>query len=225
MRLVLVAFVGAALAAPSARAQSKPSEAPLPSCMDQSIAGELGDQLRPRGVQKKNFLKKGQFQLTARGGMFAGDLMSSSYAYGGALAFWVTEDLGFEGSFDVTNVNLDLDKPVAEFFGDDRFDGGIAFLAMGGLLWSPIHAKLKMAGSIVHSDLVLAVGAGRLFHDSTQGVSYNAGLALEMFTTQWITFRFELRDVIAVQEAVAETRITNNFMATAGLSLWIPTPL
>jgi outer membrane beta-barrel protein len=225
MRLVLVAFVGAALAAPSARAQSKPSEAPLPSCMDQSIAGELGDQLRPRGVQKKNFLKQGQFQLTARGGMFAGDLMSSSYAYGGALAFWVTEDLGFEGSFDVTNVNLDLDKPVAEFFGDDRFDGGIAFLAMGGLLWSPIHAKLKMAGSIVHSDLVLAVGAGRLFHDSTQGVSYNAGLALEMFTTQWITFRFELRDVIAVQEAVAETRITNNFMATAGLSLWIPTPL
>ncbi|HTM20054.1 MAG TPA: outer membrane beta-barrel domain-containing protein [Kofleriaceae bacterium] len=225
MRLALVAFLGAALAAPVARAQSKPSEAPLPSCMDQSIAGELGDQLRPRGVQKRNFLKRGHLQLVARGGMFSGDLMSSSYVAGGALAFWLTEDLGFEASFDLTPVNLDLDKPVAGFFGDDRFRGGWGYLVLGGLLWSPIHAKLKMAGSIVHSDLVLSAGAGRLIHDSVQGISYDAGLALELFTTRWVTFRFDLRDLVAVQEAVAETRITNNFLATAGVSFWIPTGL
>jgi outer membrane beta-barrel protein len=225
MRLALVAFLGAALAAPDARAQSKPSEAPLPSCMDQSIAGELGEQLHPRGVQKKNFLKRGHLQLVARGGLLAGDLMSSSYIAGGALGFWITEDLGLEASFDLTPVNLDLDRPVAQFFGDRRFRGGLGYLVLGGLLWAPIHAKLKVAGSIVHSDLIVAAGAGRLFHDSVQGVSYDAGLALELFTTKWVTFRFDLRDLMAIQEAVAETRFTNNFVATAGISLWIPTGL
>src|SRR3990172_1533980 len=144
---------GTLLAAVDARAQALPSESPLPSCLDQSIAGQLGEQLRPRGVQKKNFLKRGRLQLVARGGLMAGDLLSSSYAYGGAVALWVTEDLGFEASFDVTPIALDLDRPVAEFFGDDRFEGGRGYLVLGGLLWAPIHAKLKMAGSIVHADL------------------------------------------------------------------------
>lgn len=176
-------------------------------------------------MQKKNFLKRGRLQLVARGGLMAGDLLSSSYAYGGALALWVTEDLGFEASFDVTPIALDLDRPVSEFFGDDRFEGGRGYLILGGLLWAPIHAKLKMGGSIVHADLVVAAGAGRLLHDAVQGISWDAGMTLELFTTKHVTFRFELRDLIAVQEAVAETRITNNLMATGGIAFWLPTPL
>jgi len=223
--LAVAAAVTAVSSGPLARAQSRPSEAPVPNCMDQSIAGELGDQLRPRGVQKRRFLKKGQLELVAHGGLFAGDLMSSSYVYGGALVFYVTEDLGFEASFDVTPINLDLDKPIAGFFGDDRFKGSMGYLVLGGLVWSPIHAKLKMGGGIVHSDIVVSAGAGRLINDAIQGITYDAGLALELFTTSWVTFRFDVRDVIAVQEAVAETRLTNNIMATAGLALWLPTPL
>ena len=51
----------------------------------------------------------------------------------------------------------------------------------------------------------------------------DAGLALELFTTGVVTVRFEGRNVMAVQEAVAETRFTNNLVATFGLSLWVPT--
>jgi outer membrane beta-barrel protein len=208
-----------------ARAQSKPSEAPVPSCMDQSISSELGEELRPRGVQKRRFLKQGQLEITARGGLFASDLLSSSYALGGALSLFFTEDFAIDLSFDVTPVALDLDAPVAEFFGDERFEPGLGYLGMASLLWSPIHAKLKVGGGIVHTDLYLIAGAGRLFHDSVQGVTFNAGMGLDMLTTQWVTFRFELRDVMAVQEAVAETRFTNNLMATVGVALWLPTGL
>jgi hypothetical protein len=56
-----------------------------------------------------------------------------------------------------------------------------------------------------------------------QGVTFDAGMALELFTTGFFTVRFEGRDVMAVQEAVAETRFTNNFMATLGLSFWVLT--
>jgi outer membrane beta-barrel protein len=217
---LVLALAGAAAAEPV-----RPSDAPVPSCIDQSIVDELGQSLRPRGVQRRDFLKRGQVALTARGGLWAGDLMSSSYAYGGALAFFVTEDLGVELGFDVSPIELDLDRPLAEFFGDARFVGGNGYLATAGLLWAPIHAKLKVLDSIVHADLMLAGGAGRLFHDAAQGIAFEGGVVLELFTTRWITFRLDLRDVLVIQEAVSETRLANNVLVTAGVSLWLPTGL
>jgi outer membrane beta-barrel protein len=215
----------AAAASGTPAAPARPSEAPLPSCLDQTIKDQLGAELRPRGVQKRDFLKDGHVELVGHGGLFAADLGSSSYLYGGAAAFYFTEDLGVELSFDVTPIALDLDAPLAEFFGDDRFDKGTGYLALASLLWSPIHAKLKIGDGIVHSDIQLVAGAGRLFHDSVQGVTFDAGLMLNMFTSRWVTLRWDLRNVIAIQEAVGETRLTNNIVATAGLSVWIPTGL
>jgi len=218
----------AATAQPATRTDaetaSRPSDTPVPSCLDQSIVDELGQTLRPRGVQERDFLKKGQLELVAHGGLFAGDLLSSSYIYGGALAWFITEDLGFEASFDVTRVQLDLDRPLAEFTGDDRFESGLGFVVLGGMLWSPIHAKLKVGDdSIVHADLLLAAGAGRLLHDSAQGMAYDGGVILDLFLSQWVTLRFDVRDLVLVNEAVGETRLTNNLVATGGLGLWLPT--
>lgn len=210
---------------PTSEQASLPSEAPLPSCEDRTLVDELAGRAAIRGVQTRNFLKDSHFQLTARGGLFAADLMSSSYMYGGSLGYWFTEDFGLELSFDVTPVALDLDRPLEEFFGDQRFEPGNGYLALAGLLWSPMHAKLKMAGRIVHADIAVAAGAGRFFHDSVQGITFDAGLILEMFTSKWVTLRFDVRNVMAVQEAVAETRLTNNIIATAGLALWFPSGL
>lgn len=218
-------LISAALVCASApaRGQKRPSDEPVPSCLDQSIRDELGAQIRPRGVQKRPFLKKGQFVLVGHGGLLAGDQMSSNYLYGGSLTFFFTEDLGFEARFDVTNIALELDGPVAEFFGDDRFEGGTSYLALANLVWSPIHAKTKMGDGIVPADVMFTAGGGKLFHDSVQGVTFDAGVIVDFYLTQWVTMRIDIRDVIAIQEAVAVTRLTNNIAITGGLALWIPT--
>ncbi len=209
----------------SASAQSLPSEAAPPSCLDQTIKDELGAEMRPRGVQKRDFQKDGHLALVARGGLFGGDLASSSWLAGGAAELYLTEDFGLSFSFDVTPITLDLDEPLAQFFGDDRFEPGLGYLAMANAVWSPVHAKAKMGGGIVHADLLLFAGAGRMFHDSVQGVSFDAGMALDLFVSKVVTVRLDLRDLIAVQEVAAQTRLTNNIIATAGLVVWIPTGL
>jgi outer membrane beta-barrel protein len=220
--VLLVVF---AAATDPAGADDLPSEAPLPSCLDKTIKDELGRELHPRGVQKKDFLKVHKVEIAVKGGLYAGDLTSSSWVGGGALVFWFTEDLGLQTSFEVTPIALDLDEPLAEFFGDDRFKPGMGYLGLASLLWSPIHAKLKIGGDIVHADLIVNAGAGRLVHDSVQGIAFDGGFMLDLFTSKWVTFRFEARDVMAVQEAVAETRFTNNIVTTAGIAFWIPTSL
>ncbi|MEZ4404293.1 MAG: outer membrane beta-barrel domain-containing protein [Kofleriaceae bacterium] len=209
----------------AAAAAATPSSAPLPSCLDQSIRDELGQTLRPRGVQKRTFTKRGHLELMARGGLYGGDLTSSSWIAGGALGLWFTEDLALELGFELTPIALDLDKPLATFFGDDRFENGMGYLPLANLVWSPIHTKMKMNGGIVHGDFLLYAGGGRLIHDSVQGATFDVGVALELFTSRWVTVRFDARDVMAVQEAAAETRFTNNLVASFAVGLWIPTPL
>lgn len=204
---------------------AKPSDAPLPSCLDQTIAEQVNEQLKPRGVQKKDFLKRRKINLVLHGGLHGGDLTSSSWLAGGSLGFFFTEDFGVAAEFDVTPLELDLDSPINKFFGDDRFEPGLAYVALGKVFWSPIHAKLKLGGGIVHADFMIYAGAGRMFHDAVQGIAYDAGAALDMFVTKALTIRLSLQDLMAVEEIAAETHFTNNIIATAGIAFWIPSGL
>ncbi len=202
-----------------------PSEAPLPSCLDRTLKDELAESLTPRGVQARTFLRRHKVSLLARGGLYSGDLTSSSWVAGGALGFWLSEDVALEASVEVTPIALDLDAPLAEFFGSGRFEPSLGVLALGNVVWSPIHAKLKIGDSIVHSDILFMAGAGRLVHDSVQGLTLDAGVAIELLTSKYLTMRLDARDVMAVQEVAAETRYTNNLVVTLGFAGWIPTGL
>lgn len=206
-------------------APAKPSDAPLPSCLDQTLADQLGAELKPRGVQKKDFLKRHRVNLVMHGGLYGGDLTSSSWLAGGSLGFFITEDFGVAAELSVTPLELDLDAPLAMFFNDNRFEPGLAYIALGNLFWSPIHAKLKLGGGIVHTDIMLFAGGGRMIHDAVQGVAFDAGFAIDMFATKYMTVRLAVRDLMAVQEVASETRFTNNLVATAGVAFWIPVGL
>ena len=203
-------------------APAKPSDAPLPSCLDQTLKDEIGAELKPRGVQKRNFIKAHKLVLVAHGGLFGGDLTSSSWIAGGSLGYFLTEDFGIQAQFDVTPLTLDLDAPITKFFGDDRFRPGTAYVALGNAMWSPIHAKAKLGGGIVHADVMFFAGGGRMFHDAVQGLSFDAGMALDLFVTRVVTIRFDARDLTAIEEIAGQTRFTNNFVTTAGLAFWLP---
>jgi len=209
----------------AAPAPARPSDAPLPSCLDQTIKDQLGAELKPRGVQKRNFIKNKKIVVVGHGGLFGGDLTSTNWVAGGSLGFFFTEDLGVNIEVDATPLTLDLDAPLNKFFGDNRFSPGMAYVGLANLMWSPIHAKLKLGGGIVHSDIMLFGGGGRMFHDAVQGLSFDAGAAIDLFVTRALTIRFDVRDLMAVEEISGETRYTNNLVATAGLALYLPSGL
>jgi outer membrane beta-barrel protein len=221
--IVLAAVLGGVASAQPAPA--KPSDAPLPSCLDQTIAGQLGENHKPRGVQKRNFLKRGHLNLVAHGGLYGGDLTSSNWIAGGSLGYFFTEDFGIAAELDMTPLTLDLDQPLDQFFGDNRFQPGMAYVALGNLMWSPIHAKMKLGGGIVHADIMLFAGGGRMIHDAVQGLSFDAGGAIDFFVSKVMTIRIDARDLMAVEEIAAEERYTNNLITTLGVAFWIPTGL
>ena len=178
---------------------------------------------RRKGVQRRDFLKRHRFELSGVGGFYASDVLSSTYSYGGALAFYPSEDFGVEVLVTRSPVKFRLEEPFSSFDQERHFTPGIAWQGIASLLWSPIHAKLKFTDeNIIHADIFAVLGAGRTFHESVLGLTWEAGLGLKLYLAHYLTLRLDLRDFLLPQEVLGRGRLTNNVTVLAGVSLWLP---
>jgi outer membrane beta-barrel protein len=177
---------------------------------------------RRKGVQRRDFLKKNRFELSAIGGYYASDALSSTYAYGGSLAFFPSEDFGLEVLVTRSPVQFRLEEPFGNFTLQRHFTPGNAWQAIASMLWSPIHAKFKFTeDTIIHGDVFAVAGAGRTFHESVMGLTWEAGVGLKLYLSKYVTFRIDVRDFVIPQEVLGRGRITNNITAMGGLSVWL----
>jgi len=92
---------GAAPAAPAAADIGGDDEADSEESAESALHGLAcleGDATggKRKGVQRRDFLKRHRFEMSGLGGFYASDALSSTYSYGGALAFYPSEDFGVE---------------------------------------------------------------------------------------------------------------------------------
>lgn len=176
-----------------------------------------------KGVQRRDFLKRHRFELSGVGGFYASDALSSTYSYGGALAYYPSEDFGVEVLVTRSPVRFRLEEPFTSFDQEHHFAPGIAWQGIASLLWSPIHAKLKFTDkTIIHSDIFVVAGAGRTFHESVMGLTWEGGLGIKLYVSHYVTLRFDVRDFLLPQEVLGRGRITNNITVLGGVSVWLP---
>jgi outer membrane beta-barrel protein len=193
-----------------------------PSCLDETIADELGQGFRRKGVQKRDFLKKNKFELSGVGGFYASDVLSSTYAYGGALAFYPSEDFGLEVMVTQSPIEFRLEAPFNQFDKERHFAPETALQIVGSLLWSPMHAKFKFTEqTIIHGDFFFVAGAGRTDAESVQGLTWEAGAGLKLYLLRFISLRLDIRDFILSQEVLGRGRVANNVTTLLGVSLWV----
>lgn len=193
-------------------------------CIDEAIRDELNARRRYRGVQKRLFQKAGRHELSVMGGLYAADLLSSSYLLQGAYTFHFTEDLGLEASFAYTRADSSLVRVVEEdtSFTALRLDTPV-YIYQGHLLWSVAYGKLRwFSGSLSRFDLHIAIGGGITDNQTASGLTGSVGLGLKLYLSQWFALRVDVRDQILQQELLGESEIVNNLAATLGLSIFLP---
>ena len=177
---------------------------------------------RRKGVQRRDFLKRHRFEISGLGGFYASDALSSTYSYGGALSYYPSEDFGLELLVTRSPVQFRLEQPFSSFDQEHHFQPSAAFQGMLALLWSPIHAKLKFTEStIIHGDIFAVAGAGRTFHESVQGLTWEAGAGMKLYLWRFVSFRLDVRDFLLPQEVLGRGRITNNVTVLGGFSAWV----
>jgi len=177
---------------------------------------------RRKGVQRRDFLKKHRFELSGLGGFYASDALSSTYSYGGAVAFYPSEDFGLEFLLTRSPMQFRLEQAFTAFDQQTHFSPTVAWQGIASLLWSPIHAKFKFSDTtIIHGDLFAVAGAGRTDDPSVLGLTWEAGVGAKLYFNRFLSFRLDLRDFLLPQEILGRGRITNNVTILAGLSLWL----
>jgi outer membrane beta-barrel protein len=187
------------------------------TCLDSDATGG-----RRKGVQRRDFLKRHRFELSGVGGFYASDALSSTYSYGGALAFYPSEDFGLEVLVTRSPVQFRLEEPFNAFTGEQHFIASNAWQGIASMLWSPIHAKFKFGEqTIIHGDVFAVAGAGRTFHESVMGLTWEAGAGFKLYLAKYVSFRFDVRDFLLPQEVLGRGRITNNLTALAGVGVWL----
>jgi outer membrane beta-barrel protein len=214
---------GESTAADSADAEGDAAtDEPIPatriSCLDD--ASPEGD---PRkGVQRRPFLKRMRVELAGIGGLWASDVLSSTYVYGGAVAFYPSEDFGIEALVTRSPVSFRLEQPFTAFDREERFADSAAWQAVASLLYAPFHAKLKLSeDNILAADAFIVGGVGRTFHDSVQGMTWELGFGLKVYAWSRVSLRFDVRDFVLPQEVLGRGRVTHNLSVLGGLSVWL----
>jgi outer membrane beta-barrel protein len=187
------------------------------TCLDGDATGG-----RRKGVQRRDFLKRHRFELSGVGGFYASDALSSTYSYGGALAFFPSEDFGLELLVTRSPVQFRLEAPYDSFSKEEHFTASTAWQGIFSMMWSPIHAKFKFTEqTIIHGDLFAVAGAGRTFDDSVLGLTWEAGVGMKLYLARYVSFRLDVRDFLLPQEVLGRDRITNNVTVLGGLGFWV----
>jgi outer membrane beta-barrel protein len=194
-------------------------------CVDESIRDELNARREYRGVQRRVFQKAGRHELSVQGGLYAADLLSSSYLLTAAYTFHFTEHLAIEASFGYTRADSKLVRIVEEetSFTALRLNTPV-YLYQGHLLWTLAYGKLRWfdGDSISRFDIHLAFGGGVTDNQTAQGITGSFGLGFKLYFTEWFALRIDIRDQILSQELLGHSQIVNNIAATLGLSLFLP---
>jgi outer membrane beta-barrel protein len=193
-------------------------------CIDEAIRDELNARRRYRGVQERLFQKAGRHELSFMGGVYAADLLSSSYLIQGAYTFHVTEELGLEASFAWSQADSEIVRIIETATGVELIrEAADVFIYQAHVLWSLAYGKVRWFGSAISRfDFYLSLGGGVTDNQTARGLTFSGGIGFKFFAGEWFAFRIDVRDQVLQQEVLGESVIANNIAATLGLSIFVP---
>jgi outer membrane beta-barrel protein len=183
-------------------------------CIDEAIRDELNARRKYRGVQKRLVQKAGRHELSASGGVYAADLLSSSYLLQGAYTFHFVEELALEASFGYSRAESELVEVVEQdtAFTALRLDTPI-YIYQGHLLWSLAYGKVRwFSGGI----------GGVTDSQTAEGLTLSGGVGFKFFLAEWLALRMDVRDHVLSQELLGVSGVVHNLAATLGLSVLVP---
>ncbi|MBN2693666.1 outer membrane beta-barrel domain-containing protein [bacterium] len=149
-------------------------------------------------IQKKIIQNKNKVELFPAFGISINDPFLQTFSFAGALGFHFQENFyielfgGVSRTIDQASAkelqkesNTAPELAFYEYFGDLNF------------VWIPISGKFSFLDySILYFELYLTSGLGYLKTNVTDALSMNIGLGQKYYLSNWLAFRFEIKDHI-----------------------------
>jgi outer membrane beta-barrel protein len=151
-------------------------------------------------------------------GVYATDGFGASGVYGLRLAYHLTEDVFFEGSFGMTQIDQSAFRRVT----------GRNLVSDEDLTYWNVDAAYNLfpgqifltRGRTLNSTLYLIGGLGQTTMDQQERFTFNVGTGIKVYLTDWLDIRVDFRVHAFETDITGEQEMNNNLEGTAALALF-----
>ena len=151
-------------------------------------------------------------------GIYAPDGFGASGVYGLRLAYHLTEDVFFEGSFGMTQIDQTAFRRVI----------GRPLVADDDVIYWNVDAAYNIfpgqmfltRGQTINSTLYLIGGLGQTYMDKQEHFTFNAGTGIKVYLTDWLDIRTDFRVHAFETDITGEKEMNYNLEGTAALALF-----
>ena len=159
-----------------------------------------------------------RFEVGPYYGVYAPDGFGASGVLGVRLAYHVTEDIAFEGSYAMTRVDQTAFRRLT----------GRALLASDDLTYWSVGASYELfPGQIfltrkrtINSAIYVVGGLGQTTMDEQKHFTAEFGTGFKLFATDWLNIRPDLRFHVFESDITGRKELTYNLEGTIALALF-----
>jgi outer membrane beta-barrel protein len=159
-----------------------------------------------------------RFELGPYAGIYAPDGFGASWVFGLRLTYHVTEDIAFEASYGMSQVDQTAFRRLT----------GRSLLVNDDLAYWSVGASYDLfPGQIfltrkrtINSAIYLVGGLGQVTMDDRNHFNMNVGTGYKLFVTDWFSVRPDLRLHAFETDVTGEKKLTYNIEGTLALALF-----
>lgn len=185
-------------------------------------------------IQKKIIQNKNKVELFPSFGMSMNDPFLQTFTFAGAVGFHFQENFYIEA---FGGISQTIDKASAKDLArESNMAPELAFYEYFGdlnFVWIPISGKFSLLDyTILYFELYLTSGMGYMKTNITDAISVNYGIGQKYYLSNWLAFRFELKDhvyneyytnIIAKDDKREKSKVLSHFVNVYfGISLFFP---
>ncbi len=158
------------------------------------------------------------FEITAYYGVLDVEDFGTEPAYGLRAAYHVTEDFFIEGSIGMSESSDETLENLTTF--NILQDEDITYYNVS-IGYNIFPGEVFLGSDIaMTSSFYLMFGVGNVEFNDEDEFAYNVGFGLKVLPTDWLSFRFDVRDIVYETDLLGDNEFTNNFEITANVGVF-----
>ncbi len=158
------------------------------------------------------------FEITAYYGVLDIEDFGTEPAYGLRAAYHVTEDFFIEGAIGMSETSDETLENLTTFNILQDEDVTYYNVSIG---YNIFPGEVFLGSDIaMTSSFYLMFGVGNVEFNEEDEFAYNIGFGLKVLPTDWLSFRFDVRDIVYETDLLGDNEFTNNFEVTANVGVF-----
>lgn len=158
------------------------------------------------------------FEITGFYGVLDVEDFGTEPTYGARVAYHITEDFFIEGAYGMSSASDETLENLTTF--NILQDEDITYYSLS-IGYNIFPGEIFLGSNFaMTSSFYLMAGVGNVEFNEEDEFAYNLGFGYKILPTDWLSLRFDVRDIVYETDLLGDNEFTNNFEISANLGIF-----